>query len=297
MKDKSRFVSSVIVSLLAGFIYLLSLENVPLNIQSSVKGILSYNEPEKYLTTDYFPFHEISKNSGPKFQKNKTAFYLSKKKSGDKELTQSVSVKQASFEKALPDRNIDFTSELEKLIKNKSENYSDTYSNQSVNSGKNKILSCNENQIADAERNFKRTEKISKEYIEFNLKYDEGNGFYYNFLTDEIAPGKDDCEIQIINSNSVETGSVSDFKTNVNSNCNKNFNVKWNHTADQDNQRNKKVVVKTDKIKIKVKKIVVRTNDKDCNEKQDSEYESPEDEENLESYEINSNENSEEDTM
>ncbi|HMQ68449.1 MAG TPA: hypothetical protein PKA90_04440 [Ignavibacteria bacterium] len=275
MKDKSRFLSSVIVSFLAGFIYLIAGENLPVNIQSSVKAILSSNAPDMYLTTECFPFYEISKKSAPKISKNNLNFYLHENEFDHDQYSEMNSVDQATFVRPLPDKNIDFTSELNKLINVGKEDFNGT--DNIVNSGNNKILSCNEFQIADAERNFKRNDRINKQGIENILAYDAGNGFRINYVT-ENSSESGNCEVEILNSHFDE--SITDIQILVSENCNKvkiknknknkdkntnrNFNVNWNNNVNQNCTTNK--ISGVNKIRINLPVTKVKANSEEYDE-------------------------------
>ena len=272
MKDKSRFLSSVIVSLLAGFIYLIAGENLPVNIQSSVRAILSSNAPDMYLTTECFPFYEISKNSAPKISKNNSKFYINDNESEDLQYSGLISGDQATFVRPLPDKNIDFASELNKLINVGKEDCDRTDIDKIVSSEGNNILSCNEFQIADAERNFKREERINKQSIESILEYDEGNGFKLNYISGNSSEKSENCEIEILNSHFDE--SITDIQILVSENCNKNisrnrnsnknFNIYRNSNVNQDCKNNK--ISKVNKILIKIPEVNVITHSDEYNE-------------------------------
>ncbi len=76
MKDKSRFVSSVIVSLLAGFIYYQFGHGIEENLQSSIKAVLSPNDMEQYLSPDCQPFNTITNKSDAKLNKKKSKYFI-----------------------------------------------------------------------------------------------------------------------------------------------------------------------------------------------------------------------------
>lgn len=71
MKDKSRFLSSVIVSLLAGFIYYLFGLNISDNVERSIKAVLSSNDTEEYMTQDFMPLNpEVCSSLTGSFKNN-----------------------------------------------------------------------------------------------------------------------------------------------------------------------------------------------------------------------------------
>ena len=115
MKDKSRFISSVIVSLLAGFIYYQFGHGIEEKLQSSIKAVLSSNDVEQYLSPDCQPFNNIIAKSDAKLNKKKSKYFIKKRNviefktksetiPGD-ELFSSYISKQAKFQKSSADKN------------------------------------------------------------------------------------------------------------------------------------------------------------------------------------------------
>lgn len=265
MKDKSRFLSSVIVSLLAGFIYLLAGENIPVNIKSSVKAILSNNGPDQYLTTDCFPFYELTKNSGSEKIKTSSRFYLNKNEIGNFELSEVVSVNQARFIIPTPDKNIDFTSELHKLINNKKEDVTETDLSNFINNDEEKSQSCNELQIAEYRRNFNSSDRINK----FNVKINSDE-------EDEYENEVENYTDEDIESDLHETDSDSDCSFSISNSCNDKSKVTGNKSVKINKNRNKVVnSVKTNGNKTFVK-IYIHDNDNECEESY-NEYDSDKD--------------------
>lgn len=185
MKDKQKFISSVIVSLLAGFIYYQFGEDIQTKFQSSVKAVLSYNESEQYLPADCQPFNSLTKNFNSKESKKKKKFFVkkntiefkSKEKtiSGDELLSDYVS-RQASFKRPVADKNNDFSAELDQLRKNDAGKQS-----QKLKATKDEFKSP----IADTKGFKSANNLLHKNAVEFNL----GNGFEYNYIIEvEVAP-------------------------------------------------------------------------------------------------------------
>lgn len=134
MKDKSRILSSVIVSLLAGFIYYISDSDIQQKIERSFKAVLSQSDTEMYGPQNSESFTELLKKSGNKIKKNKNHFNYSpgkitvsnfkndNVKTPDNLIGDFIPV-QAKGVKSCPDKNIDFTDELNNLIeKNSADN-------------------------------------------------------------------------------------------------------------------------------------------------------------------------------
>lgn len=196
MKDKSRFLSSVIVSLIAGFIYYLFGQNVSENVVSSVKAVLSSDHSEEYMPSDCITINSDVKISGKKsgkkssFKKNHTFEF--------NEIIVTLPVEtlfsdigknsQAKFQKPSPDRNVDFTTELNRLISNDK-------SNVETKPGKqnriNKSFGNTDNETADLNTKAYKNKNLGKNIVSFQMKsYDEnykGNGFEYNYVVSRVA--------------------------------------------------------------------------------------------------------------
>lgn len=180
MKDKSRYISSVIVSLLAGFIYYQFGQDINADLQNSLKASFSSNEIDEYLQPNCSSFESFGKVSGIK----KTKFYLKKKNTiefktssknipGDELFSEFV---QAKFQKAIPDKNADFTAELQHLIKG----------DESINQSKQFKIekrTSEQGEVADLKSLNSATKLIHK-----NFELEFGNGFEYNYIIDEGAP-------------------------------------------------------------------------------------------------------------
>jgi len=130
MKDRSRLLSSVIVSLLAGFIYYQFGEDIQIKLNKSLKAVISYNDNEIYGPEHCQSFSNSVKKSDVKLNK-KSKFYIKKKNTiefkkndvtipGDEVLSGIISRTQANVRKPTPDKNLDFSAELNNLIKSTS---------------------------------------------------------------------------------------------------------------------------------------------------------------------------------
>ncbi|MEO8209520.1 MAG: hypothetical protein ABI840_03080 [bacterium] len=194
MKDKQRFMSSVIVSLLAGFIYYQFGQDIQQNFERSIKTVLSSNDMEEFLHSDCESFNStVNKSGDNKITRKKSKFFIKKKNtiefkskdaviSGEELFSEFVSSKQANFRRSVPDKNIDFTAELEKLIK--SDNTSDLKPGKEFKANK----SYNEDEVADT-RGLRTNSKLLHKDIDVKSKYYRGNGFEYNFIKDEGSTG------------------------------------------------------------------------------------------------------------
>ncbi|MDQ3020999.1 MAG: hypothetical protein M3R36_10565 [Bacteroidota bacterium] len=192
MKDKQRFMSSVIVSLLAGFIYYQFGQDIQQNFERSIKSVLSSNDMEEYLPADCESFNSTVKKSGDsKITKKKSKFFIKKKNTiefkskdaviaGEELFSDFVSGKQANFRRPVPDKNIDFTAELEKLMKNEK----DLKPGKEFKANK----SYSEDQVADS-RELRSNYKLLHKDFDVKSKYYRGNGFEYNLITDENSTG------------------------------------------------------------------------------------------------------------
>lgn len=197
MKDKSRFLSSVIVSLLAGFIYYLFGLNISDNVERSVKAVLSSNDTEEYMTQDFMPLNpEVCSSVAGSFKNNIKV--VSKKKRSFKFMENSIfpdiksisdnaNSSQAKFQKPSPDRNIDFTAELEKLISRKNR------VTPLIKPGRDfkvdKSMSNSEEEIAEMKSGLNNSEKVRKNFERSQIKYYrknyKGNGFEYNVIIND----------------------------------------------------------------------------------------------------------------
>lgn len=120
--EKSGLISSVIVSLLAGFIYYQFGNDIQVTLDRSVKAVLSYSDSEVFGPFNSQSLSSQIKNSDKKYQKNlKSGFFLKKQSKVDnievRDYSYLENKSQAKIQRAVPDINIDFTSELNNLIK------------------------------------------------------------------------------------------------------------------------------------------------------------------------------------
>lgn len=226
MKDKSRFISSVIVSLLAGFIYYQFGEDIRQDIQSSVKAVLSSNDAEMYLPIEPQAFNSTIKKSVTKSSKKKSKFYIKKKNTieiktkdavvpGDELLSNFIIQNQARIKKATPDKNIDFTAELQNLVNNDLNKSTQRQSreikgNKSISSSN---LEVAENNSSKSKQNNKIHSNFEKSQKKYKEKYAVGKGFEYNFVIEKNTSGAkmninktENCNTSTIN-NKVEVKS------------------------------------------------------------------------------------------
>lgn len=197
MKDRSRLLSSVIVSLLAGFIYYQVGDDIQNKISNSFKAVISYSDSEIYGPEYCQSFNSIVKKSNVKINK-KAKFYIRKKNTiefkkndviipGDEMLSDIMSQTQANIRKATPDKNIDFSAELNNLI---------ISSSNSTDDKKFKVdwkLSKNNGEVAENRSSKKNVIMIIKGLGNFDksLEFDEntGYGFEYNYTVENENGG------------------------------------------------------------------------------------------------------------
>lgn len=219
MKEKSKFVSSVIVSLLAGFIYYQLSGDFTEKFSNSVKAILVSDNSEMYGPFKSESYSSIIKNSSGIKKKNNSKLYIkskvNKKSDSDNSFENKLvsdlnSENQAKFRRPSADKNIDFTAELNKL-----------------NSGKHKSLS-----ELDDELRMKSIDNEIADMNEFNkvkmyIKKDKKNsgvngyGFEYNHIKNKsgkVKNNKKDIN-GIKESNGVMNKSESSCEFNSGDNC------------------------------------------------------------------------------
>jgi hypothetical protein len=262
MKDKSRFLSSVIVSLLAGFIYYLFGQNITETAVSSVKAVLSSNFTEDIMNSDCITLNSSVKISGNKLIKNKT-FRNKKQHSLEfKEIIITLPVEnsfsyigknsQAKIQRPSPNRNVDFTSELNRLIKKDK-------SVIEIKPGKeyrvNKSLSNTNNEMADLDLKENSNKKLRKniEYSQmkyYNKEY-KGNGFEYNYVISSVA----NEPVKNTRSNNSDRTDSDRLKKK----CSEyNYNYNYNNEM-----RNTEKVEKNTKVKTIAPKIEIKINDEE----------------------------------
>ncbi len=199
MKDKSRFISSIIVSLLAGFIYYQFGENIK-DIQSSVKAVLSYSDADMEFTIPPQSFSSGLNKSVNKSTKKRSKFYIRKRNTiefktkdatipGDELFSDLVSGTQAKIQRPTPDKNIDFAAELQHLVKGdltKAE-----HPGRQIKGSKS--LSTTTYEVADVNSTKTRTARLrdnfEKSQKEYRLKNYKGRGFEYNYIIEENSSG------------------------------------------------------------------------------------------------------------
>jgi hypothetical protein len=194
MKDRSRFISSVIVSLLAGFIYYQFGDDINEKLQHSMKAVLSSNDLEVSGDCDFPTFNSLMTHSSGKEINKKAKFFIKRhaveyKKNGttipaDKEFSEFV-ISQAQNKKPVADRNIDFTAELENLIK-------DDAGKTPVPGKQLKIETArghDADEIADTKELRIRVNLLHKD-----LENIVGNGFEYNYMIEGSAAPKPETE-------------------------------------------------------------------------------------------------------
>lgn len=179
MKDKQKFISSVIVSLLAGFIYYMFGQDINKNFDTSVKTIVISNEIDEHLKQDSKSFSLLSRSN----VKNKNSkFYLKKKNTteirvkgeaidGEEMFSDLVVRTQARLKRSVPDKEVNFSAELEQLMKDE---------NCSLPSRQFKIEKRTDksgNVVADSKES-----RTSVNFLHKSIEDELGNGFEYNYI-------------------------------------------------------------------------------------------------------------------
>ena len=211
MKDRSKFISSVIVSLFAGFIYYFIGPDINENVSKSIKAVFSSNESEQYFSSECFSL--ITDKSNTKSARSKNKNYkkgnpVRKDNSypylpGEEIFSGIENTSQAM--RPSPDRNVDFTAELEKLTK----------SNKQVRELKPgrefKIerRNSNENQVADNNSKTGNFQNLKVKYYEDNYR---GNGFEYNFIFTSGKPEAVKTNIETKNTVTSKVEIIYDYK-------------------------------------------------------------------------------------
>jgi hypothetical protein len=228
MKDKQRFISSVIVSLLAGFIYYQFGQDIQKDVESSIKAVISSNDLE-YISPDCGPFTSITKKSFKDATKKKSKFYIKKNNTVEFK-TKNVTIPaddlfadyvshQANQRRPVADKNIDFTAELKDLIKNDGSG-SDPKPGRELRINKN---TGNGKEVADTKSLNSMNNLLHKNAVEFDL----GNGFEYNIIIDgNSSQPKNSLKGK-------KNKSQSNKNSNTNSNKNSNKNSKESYYSDE----------------------------------------------------------------
>lgn len=199
MKDrsegKSGFISSVIVSLLAGFIYYQFGSDIQVTLDRSFKAVLSYSDSEVFGPFNSQSLFSQIKNSDKKYRKNiKSKFYLKKQSKVDfinfSEYSFLQNKSQAKFQRPIPDLNVDFTSELNNLIKKNQQPVAPELK-------RNKFI---DKELSETGENYLYELPIEKNEVFY---FDESsgetlNGFEYNVITEEgISKDVDQNNIRV----------------------------------------------------------------------------------------------------
>lgn len=219
MKDKSRFVSSVIVSLLAGFIYYNFGDNLQQKIQNSVKAVISSNDLELSSPSDCESFSSLVSNSKAKVKKKRlfvkkrnTIEFKSKSNGanipGDEMFSEFISKSPAKFQRPAADKNPDFTAELQNLINgnnSKRQSKQNKITRSSVVNDEVTELNPLKSELKKLDKNFR---VVPKNY--HGKSTSNGNGFEFNFMKNESS-GKNEKPTE----NTVSESELSPDKCNV----------------------------------------------------------------------------------
>lgn len=240
------------------------------NIERSIKAVISSNDYEEYNSRDFMPVNPEVCSSVNGFIKNKIKAVSKKKRSlrfkensvfpEDKTISDNSISNQAKFQKPSPDRNVDFTAELEKLISNKENKNKPAPTLKPGREFKvDKSLSNSPEELAELKSGLNNSEKVGKNFERSQLKYYrknyKGNGFEYNVIINEKSSNSRRNTIKY-EYNSYEKKKV---KTE-NSECNNNSDSKINPEV-----RNQyKIKIISPKVRIKSKS--VNDEDADSNE-------------------------------
>lgn len=204
IKDRSRITSSIIISFLAGFICYQFGEDIQQKIESSVKAISSNSNLEMYGPEYCESFNSIVNKSDSKTKKTKSGFYLKHRNNKENKVSEVTSSEnfiseilkiQARTQKAIPDKNVDFSQELNKLIdKNSNNKLNEKFNSEfktNVNSNVVADNNCNTDKIII---NIQIAEPNGISNIDINKN---GNGFEYNISNSQIDCWENkDCVIE-----------------------------------------------------------------------------------------------------
>jgi hypothetical protein len=254
------------------------------NVENTLREVLSSNDIEEhYLSTDCLSFNTIAEVPAKITKKNKSKFYIKKRNTiefkdkdvtipGEELFTEYVS-SQAKIQKPVPDKNIDFTSELNQLIKT-----NDSKSDVKPYKELSKLLSKAGDEVADSKNLNRKTEKINKSFKQTQIKtfitYQKGNadykgnGFEYNYVTGEYSSTsgsdtkgtnyvtssnkkKNDCNVRnkeckkttkttkTVKEKKVKTvNSNFNIKMNIENSDNESFEINVNDDSENENQCN-----------------------------------------------------------
>jgi len=215
MKDKSRFISSVIVSLLAGFIYYQFGGDINEKLRNSVRAVLSSNDIEALSGCDFPAFEEMS-NFSPRSKKMKTEVTVKKRhvsfaSTNDFLISKSGSEMQAKNVRPSADKNVDFTAELEQLVK--SGDRIQLPSKQLKIETRHK---SNLDGVADTKELRTRTNLLHKDF-----ENKTGNGFEYNVMQETSGCTNSDSELNKLESFTNESGCAYEYNVITGTSVNK----------------------------------------------------------------------------
>ena len=168
--NRYRFTSSVIISLLAGFIYYQFGEDISHKLDFSMRAIPVESNSDFTESVMFEPFSSLIKKSDNKIIKSRSGNFKRLKInnsdfSKSENLISEIKVKQANIQKPIPDKNIDFTAELD-ILRDKNSKYSKI---NNLNSNKLKVI---------AEEDCKLNKVKVKIFTDENSE--NGYGFEYN---------------------------------------------------------------------------------------------------------------------
>ncbi len=200
MKDKSRFISSVIVSLLAGFIYYQFGDDINEKLQSSVRAVLSSNDIEALSGCDFFAFKEMSSftHRGKKLKPgvNVKKGHVPFTSSDDFLISETGPEMQAKNVRPSADKNVDFTAELEQLVKD-----GDRIQLPSKQLKIETRHNSNLDGVADTRELRTRTNLLHKDF-----ENKTGNGFEYNVMRNTTGCTSPESELNKLESFTNESG-------------------------------------------------------------------------------------------
>ena len=205
-RDRSSLISSIIVSLLAGFIYYQFGNDIQDKIDKSMKAVFSSASIEAFGPEQNKSFVSVLKKSEFKNKKNKSKFYFKNKheenfaseKSIDPQqlLTEYILSEQSKASKPAPDRNIDFSAELNKLIKKNIKDKNKSEFNFKINRDKyERRIEVSDNESSESHLNSLNpysNRNLNKIYI------NTGNGFEYNTsISKEDENANENCQTEV----------------------------------------------------------------------------------------------------
>ena len=250
MKDKSKLISSLIVSLLAGFIYYQVSGDFADKFSSSVKAILISENEEMYGPLIMESYSSIVKKSSGLKMKHKSKLYIkskvNKKSVSDdtsEELLISVlkSEYQAKLRRPVADKNVNFTAELNKFtVRN------------------HKTLSELDDELRLKSVNKEIADKNDYNKVKMYIKKDKKNagvfgyGFEYNHINKESVKVKkkknDENGINDSGREMKKTKSFYEFNSNDNCYPSSQSKVNYNKTKKYKCDREKNEIIIPDNV-------------------------------------------------